>query len=187
MARETDIARRDDRLVRPQPFSNPFRMLERFADEMDQVFDEFGLGRGWMTPRFGRNLRGMGARSSDWTWTPDIEVFQRGNEIVVHADLPGLKKDEIKVDVDEDRITLQGERRREREEERDGIYRSERSYGTFYREIPLPPGTMADQAKASFRDGVLEITIPAPPEAARHGRRLEISEAAPVTKPVVQK
>ena len=65
----------------------------------------------------------------------------------------------------------------QRDEEREGVYRSERSYGTFYREIPLPPGTMSDQAKANFQNGVLEVTMPAPPESARRGRRLDISEA----------
>jgi HSP20 family protein len=97
---------------------------------------------------------------------------------VVRADLPGLSKDDVKVDVNEDRITIQGERKKQHEEEHEGVYRSERSYGSFYRQIPLPPGTMSDQAEAVFHDGVLEITMPAPPESARRGRRLEISEAA---------
>ena len=69
-----------------------------------------------------------------------------------------------------------GERKREHEEERDGVYRSERSYGSFYRVIPLPEGAITEQANANFRDGVLEITMPAPP--ASKGRRLEITEGA---------
>lgn len=97
-------------------------------------------------------------------WAPDVEAFHRNNELVVRADLPGLTKSDIKVDVTENQITLQGERKREHEEEKGGVYRSERSYGSFYREIPLPEGAITEQAKANFKDGVLEITMPAPPE-----------------------
>jgi HSP20 family protein len=85
-----------------------------------------------------------------------------------------LTKENVKVEVAENTLTLQGERKREQEEEREGIYRSERSYGSFRRVIELPQGTITDQAKASFKDGVLEITIPTPPEQVRRGRRLDI-------------
>jgi HSP20 family protein len=118
------------------------------------------------------------SRSSAIPWNPEIEMFHRNSELVVRVDLPGLTKDDIHVDVTEDRITIQGERKQEQDEERQGLYRSERSYGSFSREIPLPPGTIADQAKASFQNGVLEITMPAPPESARRGRRIEISDAS---------
>jgi HSP20 family protein len=178
MARDTDIARREERgLARPGLYRNPVSMLERFADEMDRLFDDFGLGRGLMAPRQTRGWLDTPAARATWNWVPDVEVFHRNSELVVRADLPGLTKDEVKVDVTEDRVTIQGERKREREEEHEGVYRSERSYGRFCRDIPLPPGTISDQAKASFHDGVLEITMPAPPESARRGRRLEISEA----------
>jgi HSP20 family protein len=144
-------------------------MLERFADEMDRIFDDFGFGR----------LRGRqpwrGMLSSEEMWSPDVEVFHRGTELVVRADLPGLTKDDVKVDVTENQLTIEGERQRQHEEEREGVYRSERSYGRFSRVLSLPEGVIADQAKATFKDGVLEITMPAPPEQARRGRRLEIS------------
>ena len=75
-------------------------------------------------------------------------------------------------------VTIEGERRREHEEEKGGVYRCERSYGHFSRMIALPEGAITDQAKATFKDGVLEITMPAPPEAATRGRKLEIAEGA---------
>jgi HSP20 family protein len=164
---------------------SPFHMLQRFTDEMERVFDDFGFGRGWLVPRMrGRWLespwRELGTELE--AWTPAIEVVHRDNELVVRADLPGLGKDDIKVDVTEDSITIQGERKREHKEEREGVYRSERSYGSFSRVIPLPEGTMTDQAKATFKDGVLEITMPAPPEQVRRGRRLEITEASTAKK-----
>jgi HSP20 family protein len=146
----------------------PFRTLQRFADEMDRMFDDFGLGR--------RSTAPLWRETGGEAWAPEIDVFQKNNELTIRADLPGMKKDEVSVDITDDAITLQGERKRESEEEREGVYRSERSYGSFCRVIPLPEGAMAEQAKANFHDGVLEITMPAPP--ASKGRRLEISETA---------
>jgi HSP20 family protein len=150
----------------------PFRMLERFADEMDRVFDDFGFGR----LRSREPGQGFGFLSGKDIWTPELEVFHRNSELVIRADLPGLTKDDVKVDVTESQVTIEGERQRQHEEEREGVYRSERSYGSFYRVIPLPEGVIADQAKATFKNGVLEITMPAPPEQARRGRRLDIAE-----------
>jgi HSP20 family protein len=144
-------------------------MLQRFTDEMDRLFEDFGMGRR-ATPPFWRTGGAL--------WAPEVDVFQRNNELVIRADLPGLSKDDVKVDVTEDAVTIQGERRAEHEEERQGVYRSERSYGSFHRVIPLPQGTITDQAKATFRDGVLEITMPTPPEQVTRGRRLEISEGS---------
>jgi HSP20 family protein len=157
---------------RPQPVG----LIERFVDEMDRLFDDFGMGRSrgqrWGSSWLTSPVAEMGV------WSPNVEVFRRNSELVVRADLPGLSKDDVKVDVTDEAITIQGERRREHEDEQAGIYRSERSYGSFQRVIPLPDGAMTDQAKATFRDGVLEITMPAPSEQVTRGRRLEITEGA---------
>jgi HSP20 family protein len=182
------VPREERRLARREPFldvGSPFRMLERFADEMDRIFEDFGFGRGLSTSRAGRGFLRTPSRgaAAEWdAWAPDIEVFQRNDELVVRADLPGLTKDDVKVDVTEDGITIQGERKREHEEEREGVYRSERTYGSFYRTIPLHEGVITDQAKATFKDGVLEITMPAPPEQVRRGRRVEITEGTSAKK-----
>jgi len=167
--KQSDILRRDEQHVthRRTAASSGFRLFEHFADEMDRVFDEFGLRHGW-------NRRSD--RDETIAWAPRIDVIQRNNELVIRADLPGLNKDEVTVDVTDATVTIRGERRREREEEQGGVYRSERSYGSFYRAVPLPEGAMADQAKASFTNGVLEVTMPAPPEQVNKGRRLEISQ-----------
>jgi HSP20 family protein len=172
--REEAMARRET----ARDFGNPFQLLDRFADEMDRVFDDFGFGRGWLSPRLSRGLRSPWRSTSESieAWAPQLEVFHRNNELVVRADLPGLTKDDIKVDVTDEGITIEGERKREHQEEREGFYRSERSYGSFRRTVPLPEGAIADQAKATFKNGVLEVTMPAPPEQVRRGRRVEITE-----------
>ena len=182
----TEIAPREQQrpVRRQQPWpDSPFRMLERFADEIDSVFDDFGLGRSWLSPRSGRSFfQRTSSRAGLEMWAPDIEVYHHNNELVVRADLPGMKKDDVSIDVTDTDITISGERRQEQETERGGVYRSERSYGSFSRAIPLPEGAMADQAKATFKDGVLEIRMPAPPEQVRRGRRLDIKEGAEAKK-----
>ena len=165
--RQGALARRQSSL-----FMNPFSLLGRLAEEMTGVFDEV---RGSTTP-----YRGMAATALT-PWAPDIDVFQRSNELIVRADLPGVNADDIVVEISDDALTLSGERQEEREEERGGVYHVERSYGSFLRAIPLPEGAIADQAKASFKDGVLEITMPAPPEQVSRGRRLEISKGGETT------
>jgi HSP20 family protein len=143
---------------------SPFGSLfDRWNDEMDRVFEDFGFGRNWLT----RGQRTLG-------WSPQIEMFQRGNDLVVRADLPGLKKEDVHAEISDDVLTIQGERKQEREEEREGVYRNERTYGSFFRTIPLPEGTIADSAKASFKNGVLEIVLQAPPSEVRKGRRINI-------------
>jgi HSP20 family protein len=111
-------------------------------------------------------------------WGPPVETFQRGNDYIVRADLPGLKKDDVKIDINDDAITIEGERREEHVEDREGYYRSERNYGTFCRVVPLPEGAITDSAKAHFNDGVLEIVVQAPPREVSRGRRLEIADSS---------
>jgi HSP20 family protein len=111
-------------------------------------------------------------------WAPRVEVFQKGDRFIVRADLPGLKKDDVQVDLNDDTITIHGERRAEHEEQREGYYHSEREYGQFHRTVPLPGGVIADSAEASFRNGVLEISMQAPPAEATRGRRLEIKDTS---------
>src|SRR5437016_2708022 len=99
---------------------SPFGSLfQRWNSEMDRLFEDFGFGGG-------------ATAGGPQAWSPQIEMFQRGNDLVVRADLPGMKKDDVQVDITDDHITIQGERKNEHEEERDGWHRSERSYGSFY-------------------------------------------------------
>jgi HSP20 family protein len=156
--------------ARRDPFEalsfGPFGILRRMQEDIDRVFGGFGLGRGLMP--FGER------EISDWT--PAIDAFQRGNEFVVRADVPGLSREDLTVEIGDDALTIRGERKYDREEEREGVFRSERAYGSFYRSVPLPEGAVADSAKANFRDGVLEVVMQAPPQEVRRGRRIEIGE-----------
>lgn len=165
---------RDERNLRARSSSDwggsPLRALQRLSDEVDRMFDDFGLGRWHGLPAWSGGTAQM--------WAPQVDVYQKEDQLIIKADLPGLKKEDISVDITEEAVKIQGERRSEHEEKHEGgFYRSERSYGSFSRVVPLPTGAMPDQAKATFRDGVLEITMPSPPAGSR-GRRLEITEEA---------
>ena len=168
---QQDVARHDPL------WADPFRMLDRLANEMDSVFNQFGLGRS----SFGTRGRGANAAAAGM-WAPAIEVHQQNNELVVRADLPGMKKEDIHIDVTDQDITISGERRQQQESQKEGVYRTERSYGSFCRTIALPEGAITDQANATFKDGVLEIKMPAPPEQVTKGRRLEIKDGSETRK-----
>jgi HSP20 family molecular chaperone IbpA len=154
----------------PDVWQDPLSSLRRMTHEMELLFDRL-LGTG--APRGYGEQRGGEMQD---LWTPHVEVVQRGDELVISADLPGTKKEDVQVEVDEGRLVIQGERRSRRETTEGGVQRSERTYGQFYREIPLPRGADTEGARASLEDGVLEIRVRVP--GRRQGRRLTISEPA---------
>jgi HSP20 family molecular chaperone IbpA len=128
--RHTDVQRR------APGFGDPLEMFTRMSEEMDRTFDrmwrDFGLSprRSWLP-------RGLfSGRAQQSSWAPRIEAFQKADRFIVRAELPGLKKDDVQVELTQDAVTIRGERREEREEEREGYFHSEREYGGFSREIP---------------------------------------------------
>ena len=152
----------------------PAREFVTLREAMDRLFEDFGVGSRGLMPGFGRGFM-SDVEFGQGLWSPQIETFEREGQLVIRADLPGLSKDDVNVELTDDAITISGERRNENEEQREGYYRSERSYGSFYRQIPLPEGVNAEDAQATFRNGVLEVTMKAP-QLQSHKRRLEISE-----------
>ena len=158
--------------------SGPFSVMRRISDEMDRLFENFGMGRGLFQAepsqggQWDAGSYGEGAPSM---WSPHVEVCERNGKLLIEADLPGMKRDDIHVRVEDDEVIIQGERRQGQTSNQGGYYRSERSYGSFYRTIPLPEGTNAESANATFKDGVLEIELDAPRQ--QRGRTLEIRDA----------
>ena len=171
---QTNISRREQAASWP---GSPFAFMRRFSEEMDRLFDDFGLGSRWLAPTVENSLEQIGALSSA-AWSPQVEVFERDNQLVVRADLPGMTKNDIKVDISDNALVIRGERKSEREEDEQGYYRSERSYGSVYRRIPLPEGIDTEKATADFRNGVLEINLPAPQGAEQKRRQIEIRGGA---------
>jgi len=151
--------------------ATPADLIRRLRGEIDRLFEDVGLGnlaRGWSD----LETSALGG------WSPPVELFERGGNLVVRAELPGLKRDEIKVELTDDSVIIEGERKQEHEEKNEGYYRSERRYGQFFRSVPLPDGINPATAKASFRDGVLEISLEAPEQIKRRRHKVEIVEGS---------
>jgi HSP20 family protein len=130
-----------------------FGLLRQMTSELDRVFDDWPSFR-W--PSFER------ASAEPMVWSPRIDVFERDNRLVTKVDLPGVKKEDVSVEVTDGHLALSGERKRETEEKKDNFYRTEREYGSFYRAVPLPEGVRLEEVKATFADGVLEVSMPLP-------------------------
>ena len=145
--------------------ANPFALMRRLSEEMDRWFE--------------------GNRGDAALWTPPVEVTERDGKLEVIADLPGIKENEVKVEVTDEGLVIQGERKREHEEKSEKYYRSERSYGQFYRLIPLPENANLDQARAEFHDGELRISVPIP-ERQRSTRQIPISTGGERKEPQSQ-
>jgi HSP20 family protein len=142
-----------------------FPLLRRFTRDLEWVFD-----------RFGREVL-----AGTEYWAPELDIFEQGGELIVRADVPGLKRDEIHVEITGTELTISGERKLEKEEKEKGYYRTERSYGGFRRAVALPEGVKVDAAHASIRDGVLEVKMPIV-KIGPATRRLEITEGTVVEK-----
>jgi HSP20 family protein len=107
---------------------------------------------------------------------PNLEVFEKDHRFVARFELPGIKKEEINIEVAEGQLVVSGERKREEEEEKEGFYRSEYEYGSFYRSIPLPEGAKTENVTAMLKNGVLEVTVPLAALPEPKARKVEIAE-----------
>jgi HSP20 family protein len=126
--------------------ANPFSLFRRMAEDMDRMFQDLSWER---------------EAGNSGGWSPAVEVTQRDGKFNVNVELAGLEPKDVKVEVDNDALVIQGERKSESEDKTGGVQRTERQYGYFYRSIPLPEGANVEQAQAKFHNGVLEVTIPA--------------------------
>jgi HSP20 family protein len=159
---------------------SPFGLMRRMAEDMDRLFEDLGFGLpGFaLSPTLGTaatpRQRGSTNTFARTGWMPPIETFRRGDKLVVRADLPGLRKEDVSVEIDDGVLTISGERSEEDVEDREGYYHSERSYGQFQRSLALPEGITGESCDATFKDGVLEVTIPVPKQAERSARKVQI-------------
>lgn len=155
-------ARKGDQPEQKAAEHSPIAALQR---EMNEVFEKF-------MNRFGKPLAGF-----EWPWGQSeakSDVVQTDNAVEISIELPGMEMKDIEVTVGDDVLTVKGEKRIERQEEKKGYYLSERSYGAIYRAIPLPPGVDGSKAEASFKNGVLTIRLPQTPEAQAKVKRIEV-------------
>ncbi|MGC9453615.1 MAG: Hsp20/alpha crystallin family protein [Phycisphaerae bacterium] len=134
--------------------------LARLQDEVNDLFGRFFDD--WP-------LAGLSRAGS---WFPALDISEREDSVVVQAEIPGMKRDDIDISVQDNHLTISGEKKESEEHKEGEYYHSERRYGTFRREIPLPAGVDADNVDATYRDGVLTVTLPKSEEAKP--RKIEI-------------
>jgi HSP20 family protein len=149
----------------------PLNLLRQMTSELDRMFDEPWTMFRWPS---------AAAASLDAPiWAPKVDVVTKNNSLITRVDLPGMKKEDVLVKIEDGYLTLSGERKKELKEEKDNVYREEREYGSFCRSVPLPKGVKADDVKATFANGVLEVTLPLPAAEKPNGRTIPIQDAAP--------
>lgn len=146
-------------LVRWQPGTD----WSGFGTDVDRFFENFFRTRG-------------GDSGGHRRWVPAMDLVETEDSLVLKADLPGLSQDDVKVEVDDNVLTVSGERRAEHQREEDGYYRVERSFGHFSRSVTVPDGIDEEKVTANFNDGVLEVRIPKPEE--RQPTRIEITSGS---------
>lgn len=132
----------------------PTRDLTGIREDMNRLFDSFFSG----LPEQRRGLL-------EGEWAPSIDIAETDEDIVVTAELPGVKQEEVDITIADGVLTLKGEKKEEKEVKEKNYHRIERTYGSFQRSISLPTGTEAGKAKATYKDGILRITIPKVEEA----------------------
>ena len=162
--------KKEAELVPTRALRDPFALMREMTSDFDRVFAE-----PW--PSFFRWPALWRRAEREIGWYPEIDVFEKDNRLVTKIDLPGMKKEDVKVEVTDGHLTISGERKREREERTEEFYRCEREYGSFYRSVPLPEGAKVDEVKATFTDGVLEVSVPVPSRQETKPRKVEIQEA----------
>jgi HSP20 family protein len=134
---------------------SPFADLGELRERLDRVFDDLTNGK----------------RKA---WRLSVDVIEEDDRYVMRADLPGIKPDDVKIEVSDDTLTVSGEHAETKEEEQENYVRRERRYGSFSRSMALPHGMKADDVEATIEDGVLEISIPRPKSAKEEGKAVEI-------------
>ncbi|MCG6911224.1 MAG: Hsp20/alpha crystallin family protein [Deltaproteobacteria bacterium] len=132
---------------------NPMRDMLGLNGRYDNMFDDF------FNPTRGTRL------SREWNWNPKVDIYEEDGAIVVKAELPGVEKDNIVVDVKNGILTLKGERASDKEVKEDSYYRRERVFGSFERRFNLPENVDPEKITADYKDGVLKVGIPKPEEA----------------------
>jgi HSP20 family protein len=139
--------------------------LERMEDMFEDFFRRpFGSRRWPAMPRLMEEIEP----------TPSVDIYEEGDNIILKSEMPGMTKEDIEVNLTDDTITLSGEKKKEEKEEKKDYYSLERSFGSFKRSFALPSEVQSDKAKASFKDGVLKITIPKSEAKKKKEKKIKI-------------
>jgi HSP20 family protein len=155
-----------------------WRPLESLRSEVDRLFDDFGRDFGRHPfRRSAFDIEPFWRRELTWAATPAVDIAEKDNAYEVTAELPGLDEKNIEVKVVNGDLTIKGEKQEEKEEKKKDYYLRERHFGSFERRFSVPEGVDADKIEASFKKGVLMVTLPKKPEAQKPEKKIEVKAA----------
>lgn len=150
------------------------RSFERLRTEIDRLFDDLG-GAPWRSPfRTLFDLEPLWRDHIRWGRAPAVDIAETDKDYQITAELPGIDDKDVEVRYADGAVTIKGEKHDERQENRDSYHLSERNYGAFQRTFRVPDGVDSDRIGASFKNGVLTVTLPKTPDARNEERRIEI-------------
>jgi HSP20 family protein len=148
---------------------DPFNEMALLSENLNKFFNRF-FNEGLIAPK--KSI--FQDEIFKGTWNPDVDIYENKDSIIVKADLPGIQKDKIKVEVKDNVLTIHGERKEEKEINEKNVYRVERQYGEFYRSFALPAKVDASKITAKYKDGILEVTLPKPEETKGKEIKVEV-------------
>jgi len=152
--------------------TKPAPVVYNPLQEMERMFEEF-MGRGWMRPLRWDRFPSMLMPTLDVKGMPKVDVIDRDEEVAVHAELPGVEKDDVSVTLSDNVMTIKAESKRETKEEKGDYHRSEIYRGSFQRTFTLPAAVDETKAKASMKDGILEVVVPKIEKSKRHAVKVD--------------
>ena len=166
---------------RPAPAPTEWHPFDNLRREIDRLFDDFGVGR-WRSPLFARSspeTDPFWRTGISWPKAPAVDVAETDKAYEVTAELPGMNESNIEVKLADDVLTIKGEKKDEKEEKKtDYYYVSERRYGSFQRSFTVPAGVDSSKIEATFKNGVLTVTLPKNAQAQKSEKKIEINKAA---------
>ncbi|MFO8110447.1 MAG: Hsp20/alpha crystallin family protein [Thermoplasmata archaeon] len=166
---EKDIMERPMDLLSGDLF--PRSWVDRSMAEMERMLEDFDRTFNKMV---GRPIMRRRPSLIPEFRTPALDVQNKGDHYLIEAELPGINKKDITVELKGDRLTLKGEKKKEEKEEGENYVRQERGYSSFYREIPLPDDVIEDDVDASLKNGVLAVKLPKTEKEAKEGKKIEV-------------
>ena len=156
--------------TRDMMLTEPGALIRRMFRDLDPWLET----RGWFPPALRKTF-------GEFPWMPALEMTERDHKLFITFDLPGVKKEEVNVNFTDEGLVIEGERTQETENKKDEWFTTERTYGRFYRVVPLPEGVNYKEVKATFKNGVLEVTVPVPVAETKTPYKVPV-EGEPETK-----
>ncbi len=139
---------------------DPFKELQALQERIDKLFEE--------------SMRGRDIAPA--AWTPAVDIYETDDAIILEAELPGMNEKDIEVKIEDNVLTIRGERKFEEERNEENYYRMERFYGTFQRSFTLPPNVDTEKVKAEYKKGILKVTLPKKEQAKPKQIKIEVKE-----------